>query len=1634
MENQFNKRSGGGAESGAGESGENLVGATSTNSNNNYNNNITNNSNINININSMRYRKNNLNINKSNVNNNNLNINNNSNNSIDNNNNSNVFNNLNSPRAVSARKYLLHHALDSDQSNHHYDNIDGLDDEIEQSTSIPFFNVGNISQSVHKLLSYVLFFIVLLFCCLSVGPLLWLPISNQTGCGWCNVIRLEWIISFVGLVSSIFHFSIRRDFFTVYMAFGGFWNALYYRDSYLQPYYITPFNFLFSVFFYLFILFPRAPSNNPRSTRPAIFQRLFFDDEELDANINNNNHNNNHHHYNNENVEQQQHHQQQHQHQQQQQHHQQQQQHQQQHHQHQHHHHKHQRSNSSNSKRNGNGNEHNSNNNNGNGNGNNGSKLNMLYWNICQFALVLVVVIMLFIAILLITVMTTSTDLKVSGGAKQGSIIDLAWTTVESIMYNSPNQIFSINESIVRLILILFLSGMTMLYHLQIRKTYTLLSLASLMPQVAEALYLLEYSMASGASEKDRDFVGDPYGGGIFYILNVLSFLSFFCGLAIDIVQASGEKYTRWKAEGEILHRRLSIELNQQSDYMNRIYATGTQQLLEKFDFMQQFVEKMTHSIMDISKETCHLQSTDLNKYQIRSINTIQELINQNINLVDDIKLILAIESGDISVEDVTFNIFSLIEEVFEKISKDINNTNIELVFRVNEDVPLNLIGDPSALIQILLQLLKNSVKYTEKGDIGVIVSKIDPPVQSDAALLDQDDVYIEISVFDSGTGLTDDQLKIINQFQPFPKFGDYEDSDDDYQSGSSSFKGGYKISHDRYRSRSRSRSRKSKSKHKKNNNNNNNNSSSEEDKDAYQKQNTGQRMEVEDNVIDEDDDDDDDDQEDEMPNSQGTGLGLYICNKIIKGLGGSFVAQKNGDGGCVFVINLVFQVDRSPTPVSENPFALTGDQLAIFNQLPILIIDDDANVRMSTEMILKRLGCISKSAGSTVEGIRELKLATQLNPYRVVLIDYHMPGCDGLETIQMLRDNPLFDNVKLILLLTPTDLLLRNSKTRNITCIVKPLTPTNLVRGISQVFNVAMSVHRKKFNSVFPIKVLESGRGRPLMRTLIGESDFSTQNIIQNCLETFRYHFTFVQDGATLLSMAKKNYYDLILVNIDLPVLNGMEVSDAIRKHELQIQSTASPDPVSTTCDENKSSPLSIGSTGSASSPSKSSSSSAVKGRRMSFPQLFQTSDLVISHKRKGSLKIIGISNTAITLDQMNIYRMSGMDDCIMKQDISIQLTNVLIEMDKQRKQMVYSPQKLLTPLTEKKEDMIVIPQLSTSRVSMMSASNSTPSSSTSSAASSNLIGRSTNSEIGMGLTTTTTTTKSTKRVQDLQNVISRFVPIEFQQLIAPAGMEHVYLGDAISKTITIFFSDIRDFTSTTEKMVVDDVIDFLNTYLAFAIPAITDKGGFIDKFIGDAIMAIFPHSDIQEQAIAAVKAAIGMMRSLDFMSESGFRFKSVETGIGINTGKTIIGIVGTETRMEPTALGDAVNLASRTEPLCKEYGSRILVTQFTIEAIGASIDEFTIRLVDSVKVKGKSEAVDIYEVIDGERDDIRALKLSILASFNNGVEHFRKQNYEDALSCFQNCNELFPADKPTKIFIQRCIDSLESEMDQID
>jgi len=176
----------------------------------------------------------------------------------------------------------------------------------------------------------------------------------------------------------------------------------------------------------------------------------------------------------------------------------------------------------------------------------------------------------------------------------------------------------------------------------------------------------------------------------------------------------------------------------------------------------------------------------------------------------------------------------------------------------------------------------------------------------------------------------------------------------------------------------------------------------------------------------------------------------------------------------------------------------------------------------------------------------------------------------------------------------------------------------------------------------------------------------------------------------------------------------------------------------------------------------------------------------------------------------------------------------------------------------------------------------------------------------------------KTQTQLAHLQKAFNCFVPLGYQQLIAPKGMDKLQLGDTICKRITILFSDIRNFTAMSEAMDISELMNFLNTYLAFALPPLEKFEGFVDKFIGDSIMCIFTHSDLSTQAYNAIMASICMLNSLDYMNKTGFR--NVHTGIGLNTGRTVIGVIGTESRMEPTAIGDSVNLASRTESLCKQ------------------------------------------------------------------------------------------------------------------
>ena len=195
------------------------------------------------------------------------------------------------------------------------------------------------------------------------------------------------------------------------------------------------------------------------------------------------------------------------------------------------------------------------------------------------------------------------------------------------------------------------------------------------------------------------------------------------------------------------------------------------------------------------------------------------------------------------------------------------------------------------------------------------------------------------------------------------------------------------------------------------------------------------------------------------------------------------------------------------------------------------------------------------------------------------------------------------------------------------------------------------------------------------------------------------------------------------------------------------------------------------------------------------------------------------------------------------------------------------------------------------------------------------------------------------TEAAAKLTGVFEKFVPKEFLNRIAPDGLENLLFGHAESDFVTILFSDIRAFTEISENLSPQELMDFLNGYLREMNPPIMGNHGFVDKFIGDAIMAVFDRPDMSDadEARSAVEAALGMQKVLEQLNTKRRKLKldPVAMGIGIHSGNVIIGTVGFEERMDSTVLGDAVNLASRLEGLTKYYGCSLIISEDTLRLL---------------------------------------------------------------------------------------------------
>lgn len=205
----------------------------------------------------------------------------------------------------------------------------------------------------------------------------------------------------------------------------------------------------------------------------------------------------------------------------------------------------------------------------------------------------------------------------------------------------------------------------------------------------------------------------------------------------------------------------------------------------------------------------------------------------------------------------------------------------------------------------------------------------------------------------------------------------------------------------------------------------------------------------------------------------------------------------------------------------------------------------------------------------------------------------------------------------------------------------------------------------------------------------------------------------------------------------------------------------------------------------------------------------------------------------------------------------------------------------------------------------------------------------------------------------------IERFVPQAFLSIVGKPSVADVELGDNRRRTMSILFSDIRGFTTLSEQMSPDETFAFINTYLERMGPVIRDHHGFIDKYIGDAIMALFANAD------DALRAGLAMLAALDGFNDDrrAAGLAPIEIGIGINTGSLMLGTIGEKHRMDGTVISDAVNLAARIESLTKDYAAPMLISEFTYRELSQP-EASAIRPVDVVVVKGKTRPVAIYAV----------------------------------------------------------------------
>ena len=274
------------------------------------------------------------------------------------------------------------------------------------------------------------------------------------------------------------------------------------------------------------------------------------------------------------------------------------------------------------------------------------------------------------------------------------------------------------------------------------------------------------------------------------------------------------------------------------------------------------------------------------------------------------------------------------------------------------------------------------------------------------------------------------------------------------------------------------------------------------------------------------------------------------------------------------------------------------------------------------------------------------------------------------------------------------------------------------------------------------------------------------------------------------------------------------------------------------------------------------------------------------------------------------------------------------------------------------------------------------------------------------------------------IHEVTKKFVPNEFIRLLGKESLTDVKLGDQAEINVTVLFTDIRDFTSLSEKMTPDENFRFVSSFNERLGPVIRSHHGFINQYLGDSIMAIFPrHPD------DALNAAVGMQKAVHELNleRKTQGLPAIRAGIGMHTGPLIMGITGDENRLDAATISDTVNTAARIESLTKYYRSPLLLSGETLRQI-SDHNKYHLRDLGKVQLKGKNKLLSIIECINGYPDIELQKKTKTIAPFNESMNYYFDQRFENAIQGFQDILAIDPDDRTAIFFMENALKYLKN------